>query len=217
MKPASKTMAALPAPPVVSEPKEYLHQWSPPVAPATNQNGAAMNAAPVTGVPTGAHAAVFSNQATVTTIISYQQNEAQPNRYYWHHDGGYDYVHYYSGGAHWYGFYVGPNYYWSNYHYNRWWWYDPVAGRYLYFHGGYWWWQDPYQPMNVYVYMNGSYMPYSQAAAAASAPPPPPAPAVAPAPVPAPSTTTAVSPSTGPALTAPYDPDFDPPASAPGQ
>ena len=163
----------LPKPQPITDPKHFVRHWAPPPSPKTGASGAAITATPVAQVPTAQHTAVFNNTTVVTTIISNQQNEVSPNRYYWHHDGGYNYVHYYSGGAHWYGFYVGPNYYWSQYHANRWWWYDPIAQRYLYFNGGYWWWQDPFAPSALYVYQSGSYVPYAVAAAAAAPAAPP--------------------------------------------
>jgi hypothetical protein len=162
---------ALPKPQPITDPKHFLRRWAPPPAPKTGEAGAPLTATPVTQVPTSQHTTVFNNTTVVTNIISNQQNEVAPNRYYWHHDGGYDYVHSYSGGAHWYGFYVGPNYYWSQHHANRWWWYDPIAQRYLYFNGGYWWWQNPSQPGALYVYQSGAYVPYAVAAAAAQAAP----------------------------------------------
>ncbi|MFI5348339.1 MAG: caspase family protein [Elusimicrobiota bacterium] len=170
----------LPKPQPITDPKHFVRHWAPPPSPKTGASGAAITATPVAQVPTAQHTAVFNNTTVVTTIISNQQNEVSPNRYYWHHDGGYNYVHYYSGGAHWYGFYVGPNYYWSRYHANRWWWYDPIAQRYLYFNGGYWWWQDPFAPSTLYVYQSGSYVPYAVAAAAAPAAPAVPVPKPAP-------------------------------------
>jgi hypothetical protein len=106
----------------------------------------------------------------VTRIISRERNEAEPNRYYWHREGGLDYVHCYRGGAHWYGFYVGANYFWSRYHGGRWWWYDPGARRYVYFGDGNWWWQDPAAPQIVYVYQNDVYVPYDAPAAGQAAP-----------------------------------------------
>ena len=171
----------LPKPEPITDPKHFVRHWAPPAPPATGLAGGALTATPLTQVPSSQHTAVFNNTSVVTTIISNQQNEVAPNRYYWHNDGGYNYVHYYSGGSHWYGFYVGPNYYWSQYHASRWWWYDPIAQRYLYFRGGYWWWQDPSQPQALYVYQSGAYVPYAVAAAAA-APAAPIAAAVKPAP-----------------------------------
>ena len=178
----------LPKPEPITDPKHFVHHWAPPPAPATNAAGGAITATPITQVPSSQHTTVFNNSTVITTIISNQQNEVSPNRYYWHRDGGFDYVHYYHGGSHWYGFYVGPNYYWSQYHASRWWWYDPIMQRYLYFHGGYWWWQDPNQPQALWVYQSGAYVAYDVFAAASVAAPtvqasvaPAPAAAVAPA------------------------------------
>ncbi len=155
----------LPKPHPIADPKHFLRRWSPPPAPKTGPRGGALTAAPVSRPPIAAHAAVLGNRAVVSTILSNQQSEIQPNRYYWHRDGGWDYVHYYSGGAHWYGFYVGPNYYWSRYHEGRWWWYDPGAQRYVYYNDGAWWWQNPAQPQTVYVYQNNAYVQYAPAPA----------------------------------------------------
>ena len=153
-RPASAANARRPRPRPIADPKRFLHKWSPPPSPKTGPNGAALSAQP-------RHAGGFNNAAVAASIVSNQKNETQPDHYYWHDDGGLNYVHSYSGGVHWYGFSAGSNYYWSRVYAGRWWWYDPGDQRYLYYDAGAWWWQDPAQPQTVYEYQNNVYVPYA--------------------------------------------------------
>jgi hypothetical protein len=114
----------------------------------------------LTRPPPARRTAVFNDPAVVTSILSSQRSETEPGRYYWHRDGGIDYVHSDRDGEHWYGFYLGPSYYWTQYRGGRWWWYDPGAQRYAYYGSGYWWSQNPDQPQALYVYQNNAYVPY---------------------------------------------------------
>ncbi len=81
----------LPRPQPITDPAHFVRHWAPPPSPATGATGAALTATPVNQIPSAQHTAVFSNTTVVTTIVSNQQNEVSPNRYYWHNDGGYDY------------------------------------------------------------------------------------------------------------------------------
>jgi|GEM_PF-2062678 len=166
--PAARPFASapLPKPSPVASAETPAGPAQLPAAPKTFQNGTAITAT-ASVQPPAAHAAFVASPAAAG-IVNYQTSENAPNTYYWHNDGGTNYVHYYGGGYHWYGFYVGSSYYWSRHYYNRWWWYDPSYQRWVYFHGGYWWWQDPAGV--PYVYVNGAYTPYSAAAAAYAAP-----------------------------------------------
>ena len=140
----------------------------PPAAPL-DERGRPVALAPTTAAPN--HALIENRPAVVRIIQQRERGERQPNRYYWHAEGGVRYCHYYDAwGSHWYGFYAGPRFYWTRRWVNRWWWYEPVSTRWLYWHAGYWWWQDPQAPGSLYIYNGGSYVPYarymSQAAAA---------------------------------------------------
>jgi hypothetical protein len=86
-------------------------------------------------------------------------NETQPNRYYWHYDPqGFIYNHYYdSNGYHWYGFYIGDRYFFTRRYQDHWWWYDPAAGRWVFWNDGQWYAQDPNSSI-LYVNNGGNYL-----------------------------------------------------------
>lgn len=157
-----------------------------PAAPL-DEHGHPVTVAPTTEAPN--HALIENRTAVVRIIQVRERDEQERNRYYWHHEGGVRYCHYYDAwGAHWYGFYLGPRFYWTRRWVDRWWWYDPVGVRWVYWHDGYWWWQDPLAPGSLYVYMNGNYVPYGPLQSYAGGPavtvpltPAPPAQAPAPA------------------------------------
>jgi hypothetical protein len=109
-------------------------------------------------VPPSQHAAVIRNTAVVNNIQRQQRVEVVPNRYYWHNDHGMRYSHYYDGRYHWYGFYHGPTFYWTRYYGDRWWWYDPLALRWVFWWDGFWWWPRP--GGTPYVYVDNNYYPY---------------------------------------------------------
>jgi hypothetical protein len=86
------------------------------------------------------------------------QGEPDRGRYYWHHNGNFDYVHYNDHwGYSWYGWYVGDSYFWTRYYGNRWWFYDDGQDRWFYWSAGSWWWQDPNDFGTIYLYQDDSY------------------------------------------------------------
>ncbi|MFI5363126.1 MAG: caspase domain-containing protein [Elusimicrobiota bacterium] len=143
----------IPKPRPIADPAQFLRRWDPPPLPEEKPAAAATAAA----VDHGAFAADAAKNFGA---------ELSPRHYYWHHEDGSDYVHYYASGAHWYGFYSGSKFYWLQYHAGRWWWYDPAAKRCVYYEGGYWWWQDPDAPKTLYVFLKEAYVPYEAFAAA---------------------------------------------------
>ena len=86
-------------------------------------------------------------------------DENQPNRYYWHYDPqGFIYNHYYdTNGYHWYGFYIGDRYFFTRRYQDHWWWFDPAAGRWVFWNDGHWYAQDP-DTGTLYVNNGGIYM-----------------------------------------------------------
>ena len=168
-----------PAP--VVDPKQAPRRWDPPAPPNRGADGRPITAAPMNRPPSDRHTHFFDDKDAVGRVFAREGEERETNRYYWHRDRDFDYVHCFRGGAHWYGFYVGSDYYWSQYRGGRWWWYDPGAARYVYYGDGSWWWQDPARPQVVYVYQKDAYVPYAEqpdpnnvVTYAAPAEPPPP-------------------------------------------
>lgn len=111
---------------------------------------------------------VVRNRSFEREVGQRSRVEVVPNRYYWHDYRGDRYAHYYRNGTHWYGFYHGPRFYWTQYHRNRWWWYDPVFAHWTFWWNGYWWWNAP--GGISYVYINNAYQPYDAAGIDVSAP-----------------------------------------------
>jgi hypothetical protein len=106
------------------------------------------------------HMGSWNNHVRVETVLKLNQVEAVPGRYYWHHDAGFDYCHYYDRwGYHWYGWYVGPRQFWTRYYADRWWFYDSGFNRWCFWNDGFWWWQDPYHVGDLYVYDDDKYVP----------------------------------------------------------
>ncbi|HXT01511.1 MAG TPA: hypothetical protein VN915_12615 [Elusimicrobiota bacterium] len=138
-------------------PENTVRDQARPVIPRRNESGA-----PITerrsAVPPSHHAAVVRNEAVVRGIQAQQRTEVVPNRYYWHNDHGVRYSHYYDGRYHWYGFYHGPTFYWTRYYGSRWWWYDPLRLRWVFWWDGFWWWPGPGGV--PYVYIDNDYYPY---------------------------------------------------------
>ena len=103
----------------------------------------------------------FNNPVFRQRVATQRTSEMRRGRYYWHNDGGVRYCLYRdAAGVRWYGFYSGSTYYWTRLQYGRWWWYDPLWQRWVYYGNGYWWWQNPASPQTIYVYSDGVYEPY---------------------------------------------------------
>src|SRR6185312_1024757 len=142
----------------LTDPNRFVRKWTPPPAPDKDDKGGAWTAKPATRPPLHDGIRHFDDPGLVSRLAAARRGESEPGRYYWHHDGGLDYMHVYRGGQHWYGFWAGGAYFWTRYHAGRWWWYDPGAARYVYYSGGNWVWQDPAAPQTVYVYENNTYV-----------------------------------------------------------
>jgi len=83
--------------------------------------------------------------------------------YYWHNWDGRQMCHHYDDrGFHWWGFYVRDTYFWTRYWNDRYWWHDPYWNRWCYMRDSFWWWQDPVGI--VYIYRDGRYYRYDNAA-----------------------------------------------------
>ena len=159
----------VPAPQPVRDVRHILRDRRGPPAPPLDEAGRPVTPAPTTAAPN--HALIEARRPVVRVIQERERDEHVRGRYYWHHEGGVRYCHYFDAwGAHWYGFYAGPRFYWTRRWYNRWWWYDPVGARWVYWHSGYWWWQDPLAPGALYVYMDGNYVPYGSLVSYAGGP-----------------------------------------------
>lgn len=89
-----------------------------------------------------------------------QRSERARNTYYWHNDAGGRYVHYLDNwGEHWFGFQHGSSFFWLRQHEGRWWWHDPIGGRWLFWANGSWACQDPSNSEILYVDSNGQETP----------------------------------------------------------
>jgi hypothetical protein len=107
--------------------------------------------------------ALSGNSVRMSALIQLNTSETLVSHYYWHHDAGYDYCHYYDRwGYHWYGWYVGSSYFWTRYYNNSWWFFDSAFNRWCFWSGGWWWWQDPFHVGFLYLYDNGNYVPSQQ-------------------------------------------------------
>jgi hypothetical protein len=157
-----------PQPRPITDSKQFVRTWAPPPAPTMGPNGAALDVKSGAPPPAAQQTAIFGNAALSGSISARQGGEVEPNRYYWHNDGGVEYAHYYSGGEHWYGFRSGAGLYWTRYQGGRWWSYDPSAQRTVYYNDGALWWQNPAQPQTVYVYQNNTYVQYAAVEPAAA-------------------------------------------------
>ncbi len=116
--------------------------------------------APAATTPPANHQQVAHNPGVTQGIQYHESRENKPHHDYWHHQGGVHYVHHYDGHHHWYGFYHGPHFYWSRHYDGRWWWWDPMFYRWVFWWNGYWWWPGPGNV--VYVYVNNTYYPYER-------------------------------------------------------
>ncbi len=93
-----------------------------------------------------------------------------PNHYFWHNYGGWNYCNYCDGfGCNWYGWYCGGGFFWTQYYGGLFWWNDPWYGCWDYWADGCWNWPNPVTN-TVYVYENGQYEP-SQGDGGANSPP----------------------------------------------
>ena len=138
--------------------REFIpRDQSRPAYPRRNEAGAPITQRPA-AVPPSQHVTVARNANVVRNIRAQQRVEVVPNRYYWHDDRGVRYSHYFDGRHHWYGFYQGRNFYWTRYYGDRWWWYDPLRLRWVFWWDGFWWWPGPYGA--PYVYVDNDYYPY---------------------------------------------------------
>jgi len=112
--------------------------------------------------PSRDHIAVINDRFVHGNIVDLQNRWRHDDHgYHWHDWNGHHVCHHYDDhGYHWWGFYVGPNYFWTRYYADRYWWYDPFWGRWVYLYDGRWWWQDPYAPAVVYVVIDNDYYRY---------------------------------------------------------
>ncbi|MBI3549664.1 MAG: hypothetical protein HY078_11540 [Elusimicrobia bacterium] len=148
----------VPQPKVISDPAQVVRDHRRVPSPRTDNAGARIRQHEAVHPPSH-HSVVINNKAVVSNIAVQQRIEVAPGRYYWHHDHGVRYAHYYDRHrVHWYGFYHGPRFYWTRYHSGYWWWWDVRFSRWVYWWGGRWWWPGPAGV--VYVYVDNSYYPY---------------------------------------------------------
>jgi hypothetical protein len=139
------------------QPQHVVRDQSRADYPQKYGNGARISK-PAASTPPAHHADVVRNASFARNIPGMERSETRPNHYYWHNDNGMRYSHYFDGRNHWYGFYHGPTFYWTRFFGNRWWWADPVYGRWVFWANGFWWWGGPGGV--PYVYIDNGYYPY---------------------------------------------------------
>jgi hypothetical protein len=142
------------------KPEHVVRDQGRPSYPKNDEHGARISK-PAASSPPAHHADVVRNAGFARNVSHLERTEVVPNHYYWHNENGMRYSHYYDGHNHWYGFYHGPTFYWTRYYGDRWWWFDGVAARWVFWGNGYWWWAGPGGA--AYVYMDNDYYPYESA------------------------------------------------------
>jgi hypothetical protein len=124
--------------------------------PVRDQDGHPLNARPLLDITRNTDLvrhtvadAAFSRTAAALAATASERD----GRFHWHDSAGTRFSYWHDAGhdRDWFGVYQGRAYFWTTFYHGRFWWREPMSGRYLVFWQDNWWWHSPDGVSYVYI------------------------------------------------------------------